>query len=644
MDQHFIFQKLLEMGAQIDVEDKKGWTPLHCAASAGHTVKVTDLLMKGADVEAVNKNGQRPADLAKNEETENLLLAWPNNQKLINEQKKFIADSIFGYIQDIVFLLGRGVNINCKHDNGMTALHWAIFKGHKDIITLLLEKGADFNAKDNSGWTALHFAAHNGYTDIVKELLINGANVAAVNVYGNKASALARNKDTKNLLLTWSKKQKLFIRTVKEGKAIEVKNLLDKGVSINSEDKRGRTALHWAVCKGFFKIIDMLLENGANIEAPDNVGRTALHLAANEANVYIVLLLMNNGANIEASDKDGQTALHLATIEGHEQNVNQLLDRGANTEVSDKYGRTALHWSASEGHADIVEKLLKKGANIEASDEDGHTALHFGTIEGHEPIVKLLLEKRLNIDAADKDGKTALYWGAAEDHLGIVKLLLNNWANIEARDKNGETALHRAKNKVKKLLQIQSRNLHFLHAATEGNVGKIKEFLMMKGVDINFIDMDGQSTLHLSSKHGHTAAVSMLLDLGATLDARDKHQCTALHYASKNDHLDIIEILMMRGANIEAVSIDNKRAIDLANNKETKILLLTKFKVPPTKKILTFAAEVLFTFGVLYVFDSVAIWNQAYQLLNDARQLDPVAIWNQAYQLLNGARPLGIIF
>ena len=115
----------------------------------------------------------------------------------------------------------------------------------------------------------------------------------------------------------------------------------------------------------------------------------------------------------------------------------------------------------------------------------------------------------------------------------------------------------------------------------------------------------------------------MLLYLGAKIDARDEH-----HYASKNDNLDSIVILMMFGADVEAVNIDNKRAIDLANSKETKYLL-RKFKLPSTKKIVTVAANVLIYLGVLY------------------HQLNPGAIerwWNQANLLLNGAHPLGINF
>ena len=55
-----------------------------------------------------------------------------------------------------------------------TALHWAVIKGHKDMVLLLLQKGADPNAAQG-GETALHISLHN--TDIVNILKEYGATI-----------------------------------------------------------------------------------------------------------------------------------------------------------------------------------------------------------------------------------------------------------------------------------------------------------------------------------------------------------------------------------------------------------------------------------------------------------------------------------
>lgn len=43
-------------------------------------------------------------------------------------------------------LLSEGVNVNRKNSDGWTALHIAVEKNSKDVLSLLLEHGADVNA------------------------------------------------------------------------------------------------------------------------------------------------------------------------------------------------------------------------------------------------------------------------------------------------------------------------------------------------------------------------------------------------------------------------------------------------------------------------------------------------------------------
>src|ERR1035438_7582111 len=69
--------------------------------------------------------------------------------------------------------------------SGMTPLHWAAARGHKDVAELLLANGADVNAKNtgttglNTGLTPLHYAAGSGHKDVAELLLANKADVNA---------------------------------------------------------------------------------------------------------------------------------------------------------------------------------------------------------------------------------------------------------------------------------------------------------------------------------------------------------------------------------------------------------------------------------------------------------------------------------
>src|SRR5262249_31406065 len=62
-------------------------------------------------------------------------------------------------------LLAAGVPVNARGTHGGTALHWACWKGHSDLVKLLLEHGASLTIQDlqfhapPSGW--LHHGAEN---------------------------------------------------------------------------------------------------------------------------------------------------------------------------------------------------------------------------------------------------------------------------------------------------------------------------------------------------------------------------------------------------------------------------------------------------------------------------------------------------
>jgi hypothetical protein len=59
---------------------------------------------------------------------------------------------------------------------GRTPLHLAAMRGYLQIVLLLIAKGIDVDAKDNQGWTALHLAVERGHQPIVQALLDAGAN------------------------------------------------------------------------------------------------------------------------------------------------------------------------------------------------------------------------------------------------------------------------------------------------------------------------------------------------------------------------------------------------------------------------------------------------------------------------------------
>ncbi|KAK1795649.1 hypothetical protein P4O66_001144 [Electrophorus voltai] len=62
-------QVLLSRGASVNAQDNELWTPLHAAATCGHTGLVRILIQHGADLLAVNSDGNMPYDLCEDDPT-----------------------------------------------------------------------------------------------------------------------------------------------------------------------------------------------------------------------------------------------------------------------------------------------------------------------------------------------------------------------------------------------------------------------------------------------------------------------------------------------------------------------------------------------------------------------------------------------
>ena len=173
-------EELIDMGADVNAENKKGWTALMCASRYGHKEVVELLIQKGADVNAENNKG------------------WTALMLASAECHKEIAE----------VLIQNGADVNQKNDYGKTALIWASRSGHKEVVELLIQNRADVNQKDDYGKTALMEASVNDYKEVVELLIQNGADVNQKDNYGAKAIVYATD-ELKKVIIDAVKKRNI---------------------------------------------------------------------------------------------------------------------------------------------------------------------------------------------------------------------------------------------------------------------------------------------------------------------------------------------------------------------------------------------------------------------------------------------------
>jgi ankyrin repeat protein len=140
-------QKLIQLDADLDVEDDMGWTILIYASVFGDKSIIEAIIEGGADV------NQMPSD------------GWNALHTVVAKNMREQAE----------ILLDKGAHIDTPTgDDEETAFHIALRSDHIDLVRLLLKRGADTTMKTKKGQSAWDLASeHDGddYRVIKMELL-----------------------------------------------------------------------------------------------------------------------------------------------------------------------------------------------------------------------------------------------------------------------------------------------------------------------------------------------------------------------------------------------------------------------------------------------------------------------------------------
>jgi uncharacterized protein len=178
--------KLLQQGADINVRDAQGRTPVMIATYQHNTDMVRTLLQAGAGVNIRDNNKENPLLHAAAQgwlDILRLAIEAHADTRLTNRFGgiSIIPASERGHVEIVRELLTR-TDINVNHVNNLswTALLEAIVlsnggKAHQQIVQLLVDYGADVNLADRDGVTPLQHARERGFTEIESILLQAGA-------------------------------------------------------------------------------------------------------------------------------------------------------------------------------------------------------------------------------------------------------------------------------------------------------------------------------------------------------------------------------------------------------------------------------------------------------------------------------------
>ncbi len=254
-------EHMVELGAEVDIRNAQGWTPLIWASMKGRQKAVEFLLSHGANIHACNNDGWNAvtgAYFKKRTVIVELLLSKGAVFGAKYAEAALLSAYDNGYKDVALHLLEEmQTSPNIADDKNITLLAKAIEKGDWPFAKQLLEKGADANVVCSNGLPVIAELAKNGQDEMITLFLQQGADIHLASASGHTAlyeAALNNQIET-------------------------VKLLASKGANINKQTKRGWTALISAASKGLLEMVELLLALGANTELQTEKGSAAKAIA-----------------------------------------------------------------------------------------------------------------------------------------------------------------------------------------------------------------------------------------------------------------------------------------------------------------------------------------------------------------------------
>ncbi len=392
-------------------------------------------------------------------------------------------------IELVKLLIDRGANPKDRTKQDETPLHRACYSGDKDIVCFLCEKGVDIDALNQRGQTPLMLALQARNMEIVSFLLDRGAGIffkdnegCGIIEYFEKGYYLLRETEQLKCLRLLCQKgvdlnaqdqngETILMRQIGKKNWKIVNLLLKYNPDVNVQDNCGCTALMRAVEGENIKLVHRLLRNGADVCLKDNLGGTAFNLAVRMGNLSIV-------QEIYAKMEEKQVKMAPDILFDFLCNIS--ISSLTKDHIKDKKFIPLLDW------------LYQKGVPLDYQSQFGETLLMECVKRNSRVLVEALCQRGVDLNLQDQNGQTALMHAVFNQNPDLVRCLLEFGANVFIRDKNGKNALELAQRKRNKeiinLLRGEKYTSQFLSQMTYRQLidGKNSEnlFKTLKGLDI----------------------------------------------------------------------------------------------------------------------------------------------------------------
>ena len=258
------------------------------------------------------------------------------------------------------------------------------------------------------------------------------------------------------------------------------------------------------------------LERGANANQLPAAGardqRSLMMIAASLSDLRLLRALIGKGVDVNAMHGKLNPLLNATrdSWHGRAEAVTMLLANGAHTDITDADGNTPLHHAMRSTDAAVAALLMDAGADKEAVNSEGHTPLALACQAANWRLAKYMLERKAKIEPEHAEPVLLAAASAEDDDIGI-RLLHKHKARIDIRGKQQRTALM---------------------TAAQGGLLEVTSVLLELGAQINAEDENGQTAFMLAAQNGEVEVLKKLLESPKlNRQAIDSQGKTALDHA-----------------------------------------------------------------------------------------------------------------
>jgi ankyrin len=454
-------------------------------------------------------------------------------------------------------LLARRVDVNAPQPDGATALHWAVHWEDLELADLLIGARANVNVANDLGVTPLAMASSSGNAALVGRLLVAGANPDAALSSGETA----------------------LMAAARAGSLEAVNALVDRGADVNATETTHRqSALMWAVANTHPEVTRVLLAHGADVHAR-SATRTRVFSMGGSRSAGSA----SGGISLEEVEQGGSTPLLFAARSGDLESARLLVAAGADVQDTTADGNTALVIAAHSGHGSLAVFFLDEGADAHAAPL-GYTALHAAVVRGNlldrdllnrDPGAGVHLVRALLAHGADPNarlikgtpvrrwshdfafmarwvGATPFWLASKFLEVDVMRVLADAGADPRLASSNGTTPLMAAAGLgynrgggsafIKNRRDFSSYNPvasaelgSRIPAAEERRALEAVTVVLTLGADVNAANASGDTALHAAASHGMNTVIELLTDRGGDVTTENRRGQTPMALAMYSD-------------------------------------------------------------------------------------------------------------